>query len=220
MSAIPGLAALGLHWPCSEHAAGLSWNHVMALAAIYHYFLKGVRAGLQITRAKLFHIVHNTKRNRTLVPWPQAVLHWWGWGSWRPKIFSKLMNLRGQNMPKLTQSLCCLLVIFLRAAPNAALLPFTWLRHQCWTLTLPSFSQQGQALGLSYIPRVTLSPLLVFNQLAALHWWHQNQNCYWHQHPGQSYFCTASPRSRWRQNSASFSLDLFWPFREGILLPS
>lgn len=82
-------------------------------------------------------------------------------------------------MPKLIQSLCFLLVIFLRAAPNAALLPFTWIRQQCWTLTLPSFSQQGQALGLSYISGVTLSPLLMFNQLPALHWWHQNQNCYW-----------------------------------------
>lgn len=33
-----------------------------------------------------------------------------------------------------------------------------------------------------------LSPLLMFNQLAALHWWYQN--CYWCQHPGQCYFWT------------------------------
>lgn len=107
-----------------------------ALAVVYHYFLKGVEAGLQITRAKLFHTVHHLERNRTGVPWPQVMWHQWGCGSWMLKIFSKMMNLRGQKVPKLIQSsLCCLLGILLRAAPKAELLPFTWLRQQCWTLT-------------------------------------------------------------------------------------
>lgn len=38
--------------------------------------------------------------------------------------------------------------IFLRAAPKAALLPFTWLRHQCWTLTPAHLLSAGPDSGL------------------------------------------------------------------------
>lgn len=148
MSAIPGLAAPGLQKPSLEYAAGLSWN-CYGLGCRWHYFLKGVEAGLQITRAKLFHTLHHTERNRTVVPWPQVMWHRWGWGNWIPKIFSTMMNLRGQKVPKWIQSsLCCLLGIFLRAAPNAALLPFTWLRHHCWTLTPAHLLSAGPDSGL------------------------------------------------------------------------
>lgn len=222
MSAIPGLAAPGLQKPSLEYAAGLSWN-CYGLGCSLHYFLKGVEAGLQITRAKLFHTLHHTERNRTVVPWPQVMWHRWGWGNWIPKIFSTVMNLRGQKVPKWIQSsLCCLLGIFLRAAPNAALLPFTWLRHHCWTFNPcpPSLSRARLWVGVT-ICGVMLSPLLMFNQLAALHWWYQN--CYWCQHPGQCYFWTdlhlLDPDGDRTEQSYTW-LDIFWSLRGGILLPS
>lgn len=62
-----GWLLLGYTGP-AQNMQQFSWNYVMALAVIYHYFLKGLRAGLQITRAKLVYTVHNTERDRTLVP--------------------------------------------------------------------------------------------------------------------------------------------------------
>lgn len=45
----------------------------MALKVIYYYFLKGVRAGLQITRAKLFHTVHHREKQDTCSMTPSRV---------------------------------------------------------------------------------------------------------------------------------------------------
>lgn len=78
----------------------------MALAVVYHYFLKGVEAGLQITRAKLFHTLHHLERNRTGVPWPQVMWHQWGCGSWMLKILTKMMNLRGRKCQSWYKAVC------------------------------------------------------------------------------------------------------------------
>lgn len=131
-----------------------------------------------------------------------------------------MKNLRGPNDPNLIQTnLCCLLGIIIQGILNPTPDLFAWSRPKCWSL-LPGhlFLRRERYLVLSSNSgdvsangnTKTLLPLLMFNQLVALHWLYQNQDCYWCQHQGQCYFWTdLISYIQWRQNGASSHLTRY-----------
>lgn len=122
-----------------------------SVSLFFLYFWNCVKTGLQVTRAKLFHTVHNTVWNTQLLHDPEYCgisvdgEVWW-WKS------LKTMNLRGQKVPNLIlTTLWCLLRTILRAILNPILNLFAWSRQQYWSwLSLAAFLLEERYLVWSY----------------------------------------------------------------------